>query len=66
MILSLLAFKTLAICIETGILMFYRKSSKHCKQWKQLNLLQILKIFCEKNLLYNDYQRHFMSSFING
>lgn len=63
MILSLLAFKTLAICIETGILMFYRKSSKHCKQ---LNLLQILKIFCEKNLLYNDYQRHFMSSFING
>ncbi len=46
-----LIFSTLAICIE--ILMFYRKSSKHCNQWKLLNLSQIWKTFCEKIILYN-------------
>ncbi len=46
-----LIFSTLATYIE--ILVFYRKSSKHCNPWKLLDLSQIWKTFCEKIILYN-------------
>ncbi len=54
--LSLLIFKILAICIETGTLMLYRKSSKRCKQGEQLNLSQILEeLLWKKSFSIMDY-----------